>query len=1178
VDIEIEGNRLTAMVDSGAQENYISPRVTNRHRLPWKNKEEPYEVINAEGEQFEYNNGIVDREADHLTTKIHGKKFDITYDLVDLGRHDVVLGLPWLRNANPLINWYTGRIEWRDTLMYQRQDQRKSKFRQMLEEHDGTSTTEGTTIKNQDHDSEQQVDAVVTALTAPQPGTTKKMSRQELRRTTRTLALIQKREKPPDIDFIDWTRMTPQQKHEHDIKFNRWHKEARQELLEKKTAEEERLKNIPEEYRVYDRLYRETLHTGLPEHSQWDHEISIIEGGEPAFHKLYNLTEPQLQTLREYIDDMLAKGYIRLSTSSAGYPVMFVPKKNGKLRLVVDYRQLNKITRKDRTPLPLITELRDRLQGKQWFTALDLKGAYNLVRMKEGDEWKTAFRTKFGLYEYLVMPFGLTNAPATFQRMINQVLREYLDIFVVVYLDDILIFSDDLETHREQVHKVLQKLQDANLLVEPTKSQFHVQEVDFLGHTIRPNEIRMEKGKIAAVKDWEVPGNVKEVQAFLGFANYYRRFIKNYGKIAAPLHDTTKKGKEFLWDTEQQQAFNEIKERILSEPVLRMFDPTKEVELETDASDFAIGAQISQRDDDGILHPVAFFSKKLHGAELNYPIYDKEFMAIMRAFEEFEHYCLGTLHKVKVYTDHKNIQYFATTQQLNGRQIRYAEYLSKFDYEIIHRKGSENGRADALSRKPEYEQVVPKTNGQLFLLSKEGHLVQRTLGAILKETAHTKIQMEAVQKLEKMKQDERMALILEIHEHPLSGHQGVKKTLDRIKRYCDYPGLRKDVQTVVSECDTCARIKSARHKPYGELKPIRVPERPWQIISFDHIVKIPLSKEPMTGVEYDSILVVIDRLTKYGHFIPYKEASSAEDLAYQFLRHVVSHHGLPEEIISDRGATFASKFWQSLMAQMGTKHKLSTAYHPQSNGQTERLNQTLEQYLRAYVNYEQDNWVRLLPTAQIAYNSSIQESTQLSPMYANYGYEPDFQHRQQLEGPDAPAAILTKETLHSLHAEMKTELEFIQQRMKKYYDRTRLKGPTLEEGDKVYLLRKNISTTRPSDKLDYKKLGPFRIKIKKSETNYELSLPETMHIHPVFHISLLEKAPANAPDQDHPIEVYDEEFEPEKILKKEVRNGQTFYLIKWKGYDEEDNSWEPVKHLKNCRRLVRQFHQKKKDQ
>uniref|UniRef100_A0A8H7N3U5 RNA-directed DNA polymerase n=1 Tax=Bionectria ochroleuca TaxID=29856 RepID=A0A8H7N3U5_BIOOC len=567
-EIEIEGNRLTAFVDCGAQENYISPAVINRLRLPWRKKKETYTVANVEGSKFEYNNGIVDSETDHLTTKIQGKKFDITYDL------------------------------------------------------------------NKESDA--------------------------------------------------------------------WHEYARAEH----SKEEERLKNIPDEYRIYDKLFKETLETGLPEHNQWDHEISIIEGGEPAFHKLYNLTEPQLQTLREYIDDILAKGYIRLSTLSAGYPVIFVPKKNGKLRLV----------------------------GKRWFTALDLKGAYNLIRIKEGDKWKTAFRTKFGLYEYLIIPFGLTNAPVTFQRIINQVLREYLNIFIVVYLNDILIFSDDLETHKEHVHKVLKKLEDAKLLVEPEKSYFHVQEVNFLGHTIRPNEIRIEQGKIAAVKDWETPKTVKE----------------DYGKIAVPLYDITKKGIEFQWDDKQQEAFNEIKNRILSEPVLRMFDPIKEVELETDASDFAISVQLSQKDDNGVLHPVAFFSKKLHGAELNYPIYNKEFMAIMRIFEEFEHYCLGMIHKVKVYTDHKNIQYFATTQQLNRRQIRYAEYLSQFDYEIIHRKGSENGRADALSRKPEYEQAVPKINRQLLTTNDKGHLVQKALGATLKETAYAKVQIDTIPSLEKL--------------------------------------------------------------------------------------------------------------------------------------------------------------------------------------------------------------------------------------------------------------------------------------------------------------------------------------------------------------------------------------------------------------------------------------------
>ncbi|KAM4065234.1 reverse transcriptase (RNA-dependent DNA polymerase) [Hirsutella rhossiliensis] len=268
------------------------------------------------------------------------------------------------------------------------------------------------------------------------------------------------------------------------------------------------------------------------------------------------------------------------------------------------------------------------------------------------------------------MPFGLTNAPATFQRMINNVLREHLDIFVVVYLDDILIFSDTLEEHKEHVHKVLRALQNAKLLVEPEKSKFHTQEVDFLGHTISPGEIRMQQDKINSVKEWPTPKNVKD------------------------------KEKEFTWDDKANEAFECIKTTITQEPVLTTFDPERQIELETDASDFALGAQIGQKDDEGRLRPIAFYSKKLHGAELNYPIYDKEFLAIIQAFKEFRHYLLGSKHKIKVYTDHKNISHFATTQQLNGRQIRWAECLSEFDYEIIHRKGTENGRANASADDP----------------------------------------------------------------------------------------------------------------------------------------------------------------------------------------------------------------------------------------------------------------------------------------------------------------------------------------------------------------------------------------------------------------------------------------------------------------------------------------------
>ncbi|RKK72672.1 hypothetical protein BFJ68_g18271, partial [Fusarium oxysporum] len=471
------------------------------------------------------------------------------------------------------------------------------------------------------------------------------------------------------------------------------------------------------------------------------------------------------------------------------------------------------------------------------------------------------------------MPFGLTNAPATFQRMINNVLRQYLDVFVVCYLDDILIFSDNEEEHKEHVHKVLKALQDANLLVEPEKSHFHVKEVDFLGHTITPGEIRMERKKISAVADWPKPTTVKEVQSFLGFANYYRRFIKDFSKIANPLTELTKKERKFIWLPETQDAFDQLRQAILSEPVLVMFDPNKEIELETDSSDFALGGQIGQRDDQGKLHPIAFYSHKLHGPELNYPIYDKEFLAIVNCFKEFRHYLMGSMHQIKVYTDHQNISHFATTQELNRRQLRYAEYLCEFDFVIIHRKGSDNGRADAISRRPDYDTGAPKTKEQLLEKNQKGEYQftqpTQTLGWM--QTAPTK----------EIPENEVRDFLREFHSHPLHGHQGVTKTLKRLLRQ-GYKVQRKEVEKTIKQCDLCMRTKAQRHKPYGELQPLEVAERPWSSITMDFITKLPLSEEPSTGIFYDSIMVIVDRLTKFSIYLPYREATDAETMAYIF--------------------------------------------------------------------------------------------------------------------------------------------------------------------------------------------------------------------------------------------------------------------------------------------------------
>ncbi len=951
------------------------------------------------------------------------------------------------------------------------------------------------------------------------------------------------------------------------------------------TDYDQRTRSVPEEYKkMYRQLFEEELETGLPEHGKWDHEIPLKEGCEPSYQQIYALDEAKLKVLDEYLRENLKKGYIRGSTSPAGHPILFVPKKNGKLRLCVDYRKLNEITIKDRYPLPLIHELKDRFRGARWFTKLDLKGAYNLIRIKAGEEWKTAFRTRYGHYEYLVMPFGLTNAPASFQRMINEVLRQETDNFVVVYLDDIVIYSRTLEDNKRHTHQVLQKLLNAKLLVEPEKSQFHVQEITFLGFVIRPGEIGMEPEKITAVRDWPTPRSVKEVRSFIGFTNFYRTFIKGYGEIASPLYDLTKKNVPFEWADKHEKAFQTLRQRVTESPVLREADPDKPFEVETDASGFAMGAQLGQRDENDKLHPIAFYSAKFHGPELNYPIYDKELLAIINSFKEWRVYLQGAKHQVEVFSDHKNLVHFTNAQSLSGRHARWLMILSEYDFRISYRKGSQNGKADALSRRADYEEEQPIPEEKAFLRWNDNQLELAAAIRMIPDEEWTK-------KLEKAESQEQTVdykvrpgrrflppglqeeTIRRIHESSLGGHQGISKTLHKVQEIYDGPGLLKSTKTVIENCNLCNKAKTKRHKPYGLLQPLPAPTRPWQSIAWDLITDLPPSRDPISGRMYDSILNIICRLTKEARFLPFSKSHTPEDLAEVFIRHVVSETGMPEEVVSDRGTTFTSRFWQGLMKNIGVKHKLSTAYHPQTDGQTERTNQTLEQYLRCFINLKQDDWAAWLPLAQLAYNTAPTDGTKITPFWANRGLDPF--HPDKIRATNNPAALIKADEMRQIHEQLSHELEFVRTRMAHYANKKRLKGPIFTEGEKVYLVRSNIKTTRPNSKLDFKKHGPFKIKEKKSEVVYELELPKGSRLHPRFHVSLLEPAPQHLPIQKEFKTLEEEEYEVEKIIGERTQGDEWQYLVKWKGYDNTENTWEPVGHLKNARLTLERWLKKK---
>jgi len=357
---------------------------------------------------------------------------------------------------------------------------------------------------------------------------------------------------------------------------------------------------------------------------------------------------------------------------------------------------------------------------------MDLKNGFNLIQIREGDAWKTAFRTSYGLYEFQVMPFGLTNAPSTFQDMMNHVLSDLLDVGVLAYMDDILVYAGTKSEHDYLVKEVLRRLQDNGLAVSPEKCVWRAQEVEFLGYVIGKEGIKMSNDKVQAVLSWKTPKSLTEVQSFLGFANFYRRFIQDYSKVARPLTELTKKVEKWEWNNEAGRAFEELKQRFTTAPILAHFDAQKPVIIETDASDFAIGAVLLQRDDEGRLHPVAFHSRKFQPAEINYEVHDKELLAVIDAFKHWRRYCEGAAHQVQVFSDHQNPEYFTTTKVLNRRQARWAQELAGVDFRIYYRSGTQNGQPDALSRHPEYRPEKGGIENQpITAVLQEKHLADR---------------------------------------------------------------------------------------------------------------------------------------------------------------------------------------------------------------------------------------------------------------------------------------------------------------------------------------------------------------------------------------------------------------------------------------------------------------------
>ncbi|MCH81353.1 retrotransposon protein, partial [Trifolium medium] len=856
---------------------------------------------------------------------------------------------------------------------------------------------------------------------------------------------------------------------------------------------------------------------------------------------------------------MLDSGIIRHSSSSFSSPVILVKKKDNTWRMCIDYRALNKVTIPDKFPIPVIEELLDELYGAKFFTKLDLKSGYHQVRVREIDIEKTAFRTHEGHYEFLVMPFGLMNAPSTFQSLMNDVFKPLLRKHVLVFFDDILIYSKDWNSHVKHLKEVLSLLNDHKLVVNRKKCSFAQKSVEYLGHVITGEGVAVDHNKVISVVQWPQPKNVKGVRGFLGLTGYYRKFIRDYGKIAKPLTELTKKD-SFKWNEQAQLAFETLKKKLTTAPVLALPDFSKSFLIECDASGTGLGAILMQDK-----KPIAYFSKALGMRNLTKSTYEKELMAVVLAIQHWRPYLLGR--KFVVSTDHKSLKQLMQQKIVTAEQQNWAAKLMGYDFDIIYKQGKLNKGADALSRV--YEGVELTTLHSIAQWAqvdqvKEEISKDEKLQRIIAELQQDPLSWPGyVYKQGVLWYENRMVisrtstlipiLLDEFHATAQRGHSGFYKTYRRMAANVYWIGMKNTIQEYVRQCDVCQRQKYIATSPGGLLQPLPIPENIWEDISMDFITGLPKSKQ------FEAILVVVDRLSKYSHFIPLKHPYTARSIAEIFCKEIVKLHGIPASIVSDRDPIFMSSFWREMFKLQGTKLRMSTAYHPETDGQTEVVNKCIETYLRCFIADQPKNWSSWLHWGEYWFNTTFHISTEKTPFEIVYGRSAPVLTRW-VQGETRVASVQNDlNDRDEALKQLKDQLLKAQERMKNQADKKRVER-SFNIGDWVFV---KLRATRINAKLAAKYYGPYPVIEKIGAVAYKLKLPEESRVHPVFHVSLLKKAVGNYHEDDVLPDLMEEQIEtytPAAVLatRKIRHNGEEInqLLIHWKGKNVEEATWE----------------------
>lgn len=780
----------------------------------------------------------------------------------------------------------------------------------------------------------------------------------------------------------------------------------------------------------------------LPTHSRFDCKIPVKPGSKAKRSKFYPLTVDEKEAMNEWITTNLKRGFIRRSKSEWASPCFFVHQ-NGKKRLCMDYRALNSVTVKSKAAIPLMSEVFITLASAKIFTCIDLRTAYHQVRVADEDVEKTAFITSMGQFESLVMLFGLTNAPSDFQAIMNEIFFD-LD-YVLAYLDDITIFSNNPEEHEARTRVVFDRLRQNGLFCNLEKCQFNLSKISYLGYIVSSEGLSMDPAKVAAVTEWPIPSRKKEVQSFLGFANFYRRFIHNFSKLTVPLTQLLKKGVDFVWSKECDLAFNNLKKSFSNGNMLIHPSDDKPFILETDASDFALGAVLYQRNDDDILQPVGFYSRQFLPAERNYPVYERELLAIVASLKHWRHLLMGSRHQISIHSDHKNLLYFQTATAMSPRLARWSMYLSCFDFVINYVKGSENERADLLSRRPDFESAANLVAMPPQALLPEEKFVEiqpekldvMTRGIpILEPQDLPPVQSDVLLEdfdlnldwplailhffltdewidmpeqflkkclVEKANFAEKNGILYRIladkvttvpycrakercakvkQLHEGIGHFKFDSLKDIISLRFWWPNWQLTVKEVIQQCPKCQMDESANTKVKLPLNPLPPAPLPFMRWGIDFVQDLPLTD---SGNRH--IITAIDYATRWVVTKAVPSRTSAEMVKFLY-DHILIPFGCPQELISDRASAIVAGALPGYLAIQGIKHKATTPYHPQTNGMVERMHCSLTHAITTLSNSKANCWDDYLAQATFALRVRKHAVTGFSPFQLLYGIEP----------------------------------------------------------------------------------------------------------------------------------------------------------------------------------------------